>query len=122
MAKEPKELVVKRVLTITVILLLAALAAAVARTEKKNIAINQTADGRFIQAGNTYYSSGIAARMPDGSVSSGMAAQTRVTLEKFQKPYPELGLKMSDVVKVNVYITDEKLEPEMDAEFQKFFS
>ncbi|HWB87562.1 MAG TPA: RidA family protein [Bryobacteraceae bacterium] len=112
----------KRVLTIALILLLAALAAAVAKTDKKNVSVHQTAYGKFIQVGSTYYSSGIAARMPDGSVPPGMAAQTRVTLEKFQKAYAELGLKMSDVVKVNVYITDEKLKPEMDAEYQKVFS
>jgi 2-iminobutanoate/2-iminopropanoate deaminase len=59
--------------------------------------------------------------MRDGSVPEGMAAQTRATLEKFAKAYQEMGLKMSDVVKVNVYITDEKLKAEMNAEYTKIF-
>lgn len=92
------------------------------RTEKTAVKVHQTAYGKFIQVGNTYYSSGIAARLPDGSVPSGMAAQTRVTLDKFRKAYTERGLNMSDVVKVNVYLTDEKLKQEMDAEYAKVFS
>jgi enamine deaminase RidA (YjgF/YER057c/UK114 family) len=105
---------------LTVILAIAIVASGDA--DKKKVITHETAYGKFIQVNDTFYSSGIAARLPDGRVPSGMTAQTHATLEKFQKAYAELGLKMSDVVKVNVYITDEKLKPEMDAEYQKFFS
>jgi 2-iminobutanoate/2-iminopropanoate deaminase len=108
------------VLALAVILAVAVVA--FGNADKKKVITHETAYGKFIQVGDTFYSSGIAARLPDGSVPSGMTAQTRVTLEKFQKAYAELGLKMSDVVKVNVYITDEKMKSELDAEYQKFFS
>lgn len=112
----------KNRLAVSFAVLLAIAVAGFSRTEKTAVKVRQTAAGKFIQVGNTYYSSGIAARLPDGSVPSGMAAQTRVTLDKFRKAYAELGLNMSDVVKVNVYLTDEKLKQEMDAEYSKVFS
>jgi 2-iminobutanoate/2-iminopropanoate deaminase len=92
-----------------------------ATADKSAVIVHRTSAGKFIQVGNTFYSAGIAARLPDGTVPEGMGPQTRVTLEKFQKAYEELGLKMSDVVKVNVYITDIKQKDQMNAEYSKVF-
>ena len=38
------------------------------------------------------------------------------------QPVLETFCKFRDVVKVNVYLTDEKLKQEMDAEYSKVFS
>ena len=89
---------------------------------KSTVRVHQTKAGKFIQVDNTYYSAGLTGRQADGTIPEGMGPQTRAVLEKFQSAYGELGLKMTDVVKVNVYITDEKLKPEMNKEYAKFFS
>jgi 2-iminobutanoate/2-iminopropanoate deaminase len=112
---------VKYTAIVIALLLAGAVLSGQTNATKTQVVLHQTASGKFIQVGNTYYSSGIAALQSDGTLPRGMAAQTRATLEKFEKAYDKLGLQMSNVVKVNIYITDEKLKSEMDAEYVKVF-
>lgn len=55
--------------------------------------------------GNVLYTSGYTAVMDDGTIPSDIESQTRVVLDKLQKVLAQVGATLTDVVKVNVFLT-----------------
>jgi 2-iminobutanoate/2-iminopropanoate deaminase len=58
------------------------------------------------RAGGLAFLAGEVPLMPDGSVPSGIAAQTDLTLAKMARTLAEQGLSLADVASCTVYLAD----------------
>jgi 2-iminobutanoate/2-iminopropanoate deaminase len=67
------------------------------------------------------YTAGITARGPDGTVPTGMTEQTENVLTRLQEILSEAGASMSDVIKVNVYVTTMEYKAAMNEAYKRFF-
>ncbi len=75
------------------------------------------------RAGNTIWVSGTLGTK-EGSfelVEGGMAAQTSQTLRNIQSILAAAGASFADVLKMNVFVTDMALFPEMNRAYLEFF-
>ncbi|HEX5483707.1 MAG TPA: RidA family protein, partial [Terriglobia bacterium] len=74
-----------------------------------------------IVVGNFLYVSGTQGTSADGKLASGISAQTRAALENIERVVKKAGLRMSDVVSVNVYLSDIHDFGEMNKVYTTFF-
>ncbi|MDE3180476.1 MAG: RidA family protein [Acidobacteriota bacterium] len=74
-----------------------------------------------IIAGNTLYVSGTQGTDSHGKLENGISAQTRAALETIRKVVTKAGFKMSDVVAVNVYLSDIQDFAAMNKVYATFF-
>ena len=74
--------------------------------------------------GNTAYIAGLTARAPDGSAQGGLDdyGQTKAIFTKIKALVEAAGGKMSDVVKINVYVTDIRRREQVWKARQEFFT
>ncbi len=76
-----------------------------------------------IRHGNFVFLSGqLPIDVSDGSVPSGIAAQTRQSLENMQHVLQAAGCTLDHVVKTTCYLADMALFQEMNAMYQAFFT
>lgn len=76
-----------------------------------------------IRHGNFVFLSGqLPIDVSDGSVPSGIAAQTRQSLENMQHVLQAAGCTLAHVVKTTCYLADMALFQEMNAMYQAFFT
>ena len=77
-----------------------------------------------LRHGSLLTTSGYLGTLPDGSglVAGGFAAQTRQALDNIQAVLAEAGCALTDVMRVNVSLTDIKRFAEMDAIYREYFS
>lgn len=77
-----------------------------------------------LRHGRLLTTSGYLGTLPDGSglVAGGFAAQTRQALDNIQAVLAEAGCALTDVMRVNVSLTDIKRFAEMDAIYREYFS
>ena len=74
-----------------------------------------------VLAGDTLYVSGQAGLENGKLVEGGVGPETQATLENVKKVVELAGLQMSDVVTVNVYMTDMRDFAEMTKVYRTFF-
>jgi 2-iminobutanoate/2-iminopropanoate deaminase len=75
-----------------------------------------------VRIGNLVACAGQAGTRPDGTVTSGVAAQTRQALENIRATLSAAGASEADIAHVRVYLTDLHDFTEMNASYVKFFS
>lgn len=77
-----------------------------------------------LRQGRLLTTSGYLGTLPDGSglVAGGFAAETRQALDNIQAVLAEAGCALTDVMRVNVSLTDIKRFAEMDAIYREYFS
>ena len=77
-----------------------------------------------LRHGNLLVTSGYLGTAPDGSglVSGGFAAEARQALDNIKAVLQESGCALSDVIRVNVSLTDINRFAEMDAIYCEYFS
>lgn len=77
-----------------------------------------------LRQGSLLTTSGYLGTLPDGSglVAGGFAAETRQALDNIQAVLAEAGCALTDVMRVNVSLTDIKRFAEMDAIYREYFS
>ncbi len=77
-----------------------------------------------LRHGDLIVTSGYLGTKPDGSglVGGGFAAETRQALDNIKFVLEEAGSAMSDVIRVNVSLTDINRFAEMDAIYCEYFS
>ena len=77
-----------------------------------------------LRHGNLLVTSGYLGTAPDGSglVSGGFAAEARQALDNIRAVLQESGCALSDVIRVNVSLTDINRFAEMDAIYCEYFS
>ena len=76
-----------------------------------------------IRHGNLVFLSGqLPIDATDGSISGGIAAQTRQSLENMQHVLQAAGCTLDHVVKTTCYLADMALFQEMNAMYQAFFT
>ncbi len=74
-----------------------------------------------IQSGDFLYVSGQGARDPEGKLPADIEAQTKQSLENVKTVVEAGGLKMTDVVYTQIYLTDMANYAAMDKVFKTFF-
>jgi 2-iminobutanoate/2-iminopropanoate deaminase len=74
--------------------------------------------------GNVAYVAGLTARSPDGSAQGGLDdyAQAQAIFSKIKALVEAAGGKMSDVVKINVYVTDIRRREQVWKARKEFFT
>ncbi len=72
-------------------------------------------------AGDTVYVSGQVPVGDDGAIPEGVAAQTRLVMEKIKTLVEEAGSSMSSVVKTTVFLTDRKDFAAMNSVYAEYF-
>lgn len=74
--------------------------------------------------GNAAYIAGLTARSPDGSAQGGLDdyAQAKAIFRKMKALIEAAGGKMSDVVKINVYVTDIRRREQVWKARREFFT
>jgi reactive intermediate/imine deaminase len=77
---------------------------------------------RAVDAGDYVYVSAQGPRRSDGSLPSGFDAQCRQTLDNIKVVVEAAGLKIENVVYVQVYLTDMQRYGEMNRVFGEYFS
>ncbi len=77
-----------------------------------------------LRRGDLVVTSGYLGTAPDGSglVGGGFAAAARQALDNIQAVLEQAGCAMTDVIRVNVSLTDIKRFAEMDAIYCEYFS
>ena len=77
-----------------------------------------------LRYGSLLATSGFLGSAPDGSglVSGGFEAETRQALDNIRAVLEAAGCAMTDVIRVNVSLTDIKRFAEMDAIYREYFS
>ena len=77
-----------------------------------------------LRHGNLLVTSGYLGTAPDGSglVSGGFAAETRQALDNIKAVLEAAGCALTDVIRVNVSLTDIHRFAEMDAIYCEYFS
>jgi 2-iminobutanoate/2-iminopropanoate deaminase len=77
-----------------------------------------------LRHGNLLVTSGYLGTAPDGSglVSGGFAAEARQALDNIKAVLEEAGCALTDVIRVNVSLTDINRFAEMDAIYREYFS
>ena len=77
-----------------------------------------------LRQGNLLVTSGYLGTAPDGSglVSGGFAAEARQALDNIKAVLADAGCALSDVIRVNVSLTDINRFAEMDAVYSEYFS
>ena len=77
-----------------------------------------------LRHGNLLVTSGYLGTAPDGSgvVSGGFAAEARQALDNIQAVLQQAGSSMTDVIRINVSLTDINRFEEMDAICREYFS
>jgi len=77
-----------------------------------------------LRYGSLLATSGYLGTSPDGSglVSGGFEAEARQALDNIKAVLEAAGCAMSDVIRVNVSLTDIKRFAEMDAIYREYFS
>src|SRR4051812_5532020 len=78
---------------------------------------------QVVRRGGTVVASGMAAIDEAGAVvgENDVAAQTRQTIGNLEAALAGAGARLSDVVKVTVYLSDFDDYPAMDAAYREFF-
>lgn len=75
-----------------------------------------------VRAGDFVFVSGQAALNQDGSIAGGgIAAETRLTIERLKSGLAVAGCTLADVVKATVWITDPADFPAFNAVFAEYF-
>lgn len=75
-----------------------------------------------VRAGDFVFVSGQAALNPDGTIlGGGIAAETRLTIERLKAALATAGCTLADVVKATVWITDPADFPAFNAVFAEYF-
>ena len=74
-----------------------------------------------IQVGNTLYVAGQQGTGSNGKLEEGISGQTRAALETIRRVATKAGFKMSDVVAVNVYLSDINDFAAMNKVYTTFF-
>lgn len=78
---------------------------------------------RFATAGPMVFVSGQLARDGDGRISEGgFAAQARQALENLKSVLETAGCRLTEVVKVTVWLTDAADHPEFNAIYREYFT
>ncbi len=83
-----------------------------------------SAYSQALRYGSLLATSGFLGSAPDGSglVSGGFEAETRQALDNIRAVLEAAGCAMTDVIRVNVSLTDIKRFAEMDAIYREYFS
>lgn len=72
-------------------------------------------------AGDLLFTSGHIGRCADGTLSDGIVAQTRQTLENIEASLALQGLARMHIVRATVYLSDMALWAEMNVPYREFF-
>lgn len=82
------------------------------------------ADGAVAEElGDLVYVSGVLGTVPGSTaLAAGIDAQVRQALENVRQALEQQGLDLSDVVRSNVFLSDTRLFPEMNAAYRTFFA
>ncbi|MGO1434931.1 MAG: RidA family protein [Canibacter sp.] len=77
---------------------------------------------RARRAGDTVYTSGAIGVGNDGMIPDNFAEEARNTFQSLGQSLSEGGATFDDVVRVGIYISDQKYFPEMNEVYAEFFS
>lgn len=77
---------------------------------------------KWRRAGGLVFLSGELPLAPDGTIPSGIDAQTRLTLERIRGTLSHIGLDLQDIVQVTVYLTDADDFAAFNAAYQPHFT
>lgn len=74
-----------------------------------------------VRLGELLFVSGQLGMEPGGGLAEGIAGQTRQALENIGLLLTSAGSSLAQVAKVNIYITDFSLLPEMNKVYERYF-